>query len=138
MSVKRILAQIQVKDLRIKEMDEQIKGYAGLFEQAEKEFELELEERGAEILKSSLTTINQQYETYLLEILAKNGKLKAEIELQRKVDKNLQIETEKAEQKRKRMVEELRKECDPRRNVLRYKDFMTCTPDMEVAIPGIY
>jgi c-di-GMP-binding flagellar brake protein YcgR len=132
-----LLHEVEVKDKHIKDMEMHIKNYDQQFVEQEKEIEAIVFERGLEIIHRSMEKFTEYLDRVILKANEEHHRLKNEIQRQEELRVQIEQDIQMEESKNKALKEALTKQVDPRRNVLKMKEFMTCTPDMDIILPQV-
>jgi c-di-GMP-binding flagellar brake protein YcgR len=132
-----LLHEVEVKDKHIKDMEMHIKNYDQQFVDQEKEIEAIVFERGLEIIHRSMEKFTEYLDRVILKANEEHHRLKNEIQRQEELRVQIELDIKLEETRNVALRESLAKQVDPRRNVLKVKEFMTCTPDMDIILPHL-
>ena len=124
-----------MKNQHLKDMEVFIASYKAQFEAVEAEAEARVENEGILIVDRSIAKFHHYFDTVTKKAENENARLKAEINRQHELAKEIQKDIDELGDKNKLLKQQNTTVVDPRRNVLRLKDFMTCTPEMDVLLP---
>jgi hypothetical protein len=115
-------------------MEIHLKSYDEQFVIQEKSIETAAFERGLEIIKKSMTKFSKYVDRVILKASQDTLRLRKEIEKQETIRVQIEQDIINEEVKNKTLKESLKQQKDPRRNVLKMKEYMTCTPDMDIVL----
>jgi hypothetical protein len=125
---------MEQKDKCITDMDVHINSYQDQFLELRKVISDAEFEQGLAIIRESMIKFTEYLDNVVLKASTDTLRLKTEIQKQEQVRIETEEEIVKQETQNKELKDILRNIKDPRRNVLRKQEYMTCTPDMDVVL----
>ncbi|KAI8927692.1 hypothetical protein BC831DRAFT_510596 [Entophlyctis helioformis] len=133
---KRVSAEQERAQQQMTEQDRLRKQYDDKFVVEEQEAEQMVVDRIMEIIEEAKAQLSSFINKSTTTAYKENKRLKNEIQMQSRHQEILAEEIKVVEGIRKGLMSERDKHVDERRRVLNLKACMTCTPDMDVAVPS--